>query len=421
MRYLHIENARLIDPASNLDQVTDLYVAEGRIAAIGHKPAGGGIELTIDGQGKWLVPGLVDLGAHLPEPGYAHKGTIASETRAACSSGFTHICSLPDTKPVTDSSAVVKLILEKASKAGYSKVLPLGALTQGLEGEQLASMFTLHEAGCVALSNARRPFKDSYVLRRVMEYAATYDIPVFLSANDIALSAGGCMHEGPVATRMGLSGIPRTAETIALAQMLLLIEQTGVRAHISQISCARSVAMLQQARNEGLSISADTPLANLIYTDEAVNGYNSQFNVQPPLRSESDRQALLAAVNSGELAISSNHQPHEVAAKKAPFADAEPGMSMFDGFLPLALQLVERGELSLTALIRATSTLPAQIAGIEQGLVEGQAFNAALIDPLLERSFRRSELLSKGRNSPLAGQTLKGAVSAVFIEGHQVF
>ena len=421
MRYLHIENARLIDPASNLDQVTDLYVAEGRIAAIGHKPAGGGIELTIDGQGKWLVPGLVDLGAHLPEPGYAHKGTIASETRAACSSGFTHICSLPDTKPVTDSSAVVKLILEKASKAGYSKVLPLGALTQGLEGEQLASMFTLHEAGCVALSNARRPFKDSYVLRRVMEYAATYDIPVFLSANDIALSAGGCMHEGPVATRMGLSGIPRTAETIALAQMLLLIEQTGVRAHISQISCARSVAMLQQARNEGLSISADTPLANLIYTDEAVNGYNSQFNVQPPLRSESDRQALLAAVNSGELAISSNHQPHEVAAKKAPFADAEPGMSMFDGFLPLALQLVERGELSLTALIRATSTLPAQIAGIEQGLVEGQAFNAVLIDPLLERSFRRSELLSKGRNSPLAGQTLKGAVSAVFIEGHQVF
>lgn len=421
MRYLHIENARLIDPASNLDQVTDLYVAEGRIAAIGHKPAGGGIELTIDGQGKWLVPGLVDLGAHLPEPGYAHKGTIASETRAACSSGFTHICSLPDTKPVTDSSAVVKLILEKASKAGYSKVLPLGALTQGLEGEQLASMFTLHEAGCVALSNARRPFKDSYVLRRVMEYAATYDIPVFLSANDIALSAGGCMHEGPVATRMGLSGIPRTAETIALAQMLLLIEQTGVRAHISQISCARSVAMLQQARNEGLSISADTPLANLVYTDDAVNGYNSQFNVQPPLRSESDRQALLAAVNSGELAISSNHQPHEVAAKKAPFADAEPGMSMFDGFLPLALQLVERGELSLTALIRATSTLPAQIAGIEQGLVEGQAFNAALIDPLLERSFRRSELLSKGRNSPLAGQTLKGAVSAVFIEGHQVF
>ncbi|MCA6063104.1 dihydroorotase [Thalassolituus marinus] len=421
MRYLHIENARLIDPASNLDQVTDLYVAEGRIAAIGHKPAGGGIELTIDGQGKWLVPGLVDLGAHLPEPGYAHKGTIASETRAACSSGFTHVCSLPDTKPVTDSSAVVKLILEKASKAGYSKVLPLGALTQGLEGEQLASMFTLHEAGCVALSNARRPFKDSYVLRRVMEYAATYDIPVFLSANDIALSAGGCMHEGPVATRMGLSGIPRTAETIALAQMLLLIEQTGVRAHISQISCARSVAMLQQARNEGLSISADTALANLIYTDDAVNGYNSQFNVQPPLRSESDRQALLAAVNSGELAISSNHQPHEVAAKKAPFADAEPGMSMFDGFLPLALQLVERGELSLTALIRATSTLPAQIAGIEQGLVEGQAFNAALIDPLLERSFRRSELLSKGRNSPLAGQTLKGAVSAVFIEGHQVF
>lgn len=421
MRYLHIENARLIDPANNLDQITDIYVAEGRIAAIGHKPAGGGIELTIDGQGKWLVPGLVDLGAHLPEPGYSQKGSIASETRAACASGFTHICALPDTKPVIDSSAVAKLVQEKAAKAGYSKVLPLGALTQGLQGEQLASMFTLHEAGCVALSNARRPIKDSYVLRRIMEYAATYDIPVFLTPDDIALSADGCMHEGPVATRMGLTGIPRTAESIALAQMLLLIEQTGVRAHISQISCARSVAMLQQARSEGLKITADTPLANLIYTDEAVTGYNSQFNVLPVLRSESDRQALLAAVNAGELAISSNHQPHEVAAKKAPFADAEPGMSMFDGFLPLALKLVDDGDLQLDALIRAASTQPAQIVGVEQGLAEGLAFNAALIDPQQERSFRRSELLSKGRNSPLAGQTLKGSVSAVFIEGCQVF
>ena len=181
-------------------------------------------------------------------------------------------------------------------------------------------MFSLHEAGCVALSNARAPFKDSYVLRRVMEYAATYDIPVFLNPDDTAPSAAGCMHEGPVATRMGLTGIPRTAETIALAQMLLLIEQTGVRAHISQISRGRSLDMLRQARAGGLNITADTPLANLVYTDEAVAGYNSQFNVRPPLRAEADRQALLAAVNAGELAISSNHRPHEVAAKKSTFS-----------------------------------------------------------------------------------------------------
>ncbi len=421
MRYLHIENARLIDPSQNLDQVTDVYVAEGRIHAIGHKPASGGIEHSIDASGLLLVPGLIDLGAHLAEPGFTHKGSIASETRAACASGFTHICALPNTKPVADSPAVIQLIQEKAAKAGFAKVLPLGALTQGLAGEQLASMFSLSEAGCVALSNARAPFKDSYVLRRVMEYAATYDIPVFLNPDDAALSDGGCMHEGPTATRLGLTGIPQTAETIALAQMLLLVEQTGVRAHISQISCARSVRMLAQAREQGIRVSADTPLANLIYTDEAVTGYNSQFNVQPPLRSESDRQALLAAVNAGELAISSNHRPHEVAAKKAPFADAEPGMSIFDGFLPLALQLVERGELELSAFIRATSALPAQVLGQNQSLSEGNWFNAVLINPDAEQSFRRSTLLSKGRNSPVAGKTLKGAVNAVFIDGRKVF
>lgn len=421
MRYLHIENARLIDPSQNLDQVTDVYVAEGRIHAIGHKPATGGIEHSIDASGLLLVPGLIDLGAHLAEPGFTHKGSIASETRAACASGFTHVCALPDTKPVADSPAVIQLIQEKAAKAGFAKVLPLGALTQGLGGEQLASMFSLREAGCVALSNARAPFKDSYVLRRVMEYAATYDIPVFLNPDDAALSDAGCMHEGPTATRLGLTGIPQTAETIALAQMLLLIEQTGVRAHISQISCARSVRMLAQAREQGIRVSADTPLTNLIYTDEAVTGYNSQFNVQPPLRSESDRQAMLAAVNAGELAISSNHRPHEVAAKKAPFADAEPGMSIFDGFLPLALQLVERGELELAALIRATSALPAQVLGQNQSLCEGNWFNAALINPHAEQSFRRSTLLSKGRNSPVAGKTLKGAVNAVFIDGRKVF
>lgn len=421
MRYLHIQNARLIDPAQQLDTIADVYVAEGRIKAIGHKPKAGEIEKSIDASGQWLVPGFIDLGAHLGEPGFTQKGTIASETRAACAAGFTHVCALPDTKPVADSAAVVQLIQEKAAKAGFAKVLPLGALTQGLAGEQLASMYSLREAGCVALSNARAPFKDSYVLRRVMEYAATYDIPVFLNPDDAALSSAGCMHEGAVSTRMGLTGIPSTAETIALAQMLLLIEQTGVRAHISQLSCARSLDMIRDARARGLAITADTTLANLVYTDAAVNGYNSQFNVRPPLRSDADRKALLAAVNAGELAVCSNHRPHEVAAKKAPFADAEPGMSMFDAFVPLALQLVSNGELHLNAFINAVTALPAAITGVEQGLKEGLWFNATLINPVPERTFRRAELISKGRNTPVSGQTLKGEVSAVFVDGREVF
>lgn len=414
MRFLHIANARLLDPSQQLDQVTDIYVAEGRIHSIGKRPNSGEIDHSIDAQGQWLIPGLIDLGAHL------HKGSIASETRAASSSGFTHICVLPDASPVIDSSAVVQMMLDQAKVAGNTKILPIGALTQGLAGEQLASMATLQESGCIALSNARRPIKDSYVLRKVMEYAATFDIPIFLTPDDPSLSAGGCMHEGTVATRMGLPGIPRTAETIALSQMLLLIEQTGVRAHISQVSCARSLAMLRQVREMGLNVTADTPIANLVYTDEAVIGYNSHYKVLPPLRSEIDRQALLAAVNNGELCISSNHYPHDVASKKSTFVDAEPGMSILDGFLPLALQLVEKGELKLDAMLSAVSTQPADILGLKHGLVEGNWFNAALIDPSQEQRYRRSELFSQGRNSPLAGQTLKGKVSAVFIEGRQV-
>ena len=418
MRYCLIEGARLLDPANNLDTVADVYIADGKIQAIGHKPAAGEIETSINGTGKLLIPGLIDLGAHLAEPGFSQKGSIATETKAAARSGFTHICALPDTKPVTDSSAVVQLIQEKAAQAGYAEVLPLGAATQGLQGEQLANMFSLTEAGCPALSNARQPIKDSYVLQRVMEYAATYGIRLFLSANDTTL-ADGCMHAGPTATRMGLDGIAETAETIALAQILLMAEQTGVQLHISQISCARSINMLQQARERGINVTADVPLANLVYTDEAVNGYNSQFNVLPVLRSEADRQALLTAVNNGELAISSNHRPHEIAAKKAPFSDAEPGMSLFDCFLPLALKLITAGELEWNAFIKATSQIPAAVidlAGI--GLAEGNYFNAALVD--VDATVDLSQLYSKGENIPCADEALSGVVNALFVNGAQV-
>lgn len=420
MRYLHIENARVIDPLTNTDKVCDVYVANGCIQAIGHRPSAGEIEASIDATGQWLMPGLIDLGGHLPEPGFSQKGSIASETRAAANGGFTHICCLPDTKPVADTSAVVKLILDKATSAGNVKVLPLGAMTQGLAGEQLASMVTLFEAGAVAMSNARQPIRDSYVLRRLMEYAATYDIPLFLSANDLSLAADGCMHEGAVATRMGLPGVPATAETIALAQILLLIEQTGVRAHISQISCRRSVSMLRQARESGLSVTADTPLANLLFTEDAVTGYNSLFNVQPPLRSERDRQTLLEAVAQGELAISSNHRPHEIAAKKAPFSDAEPGLSQYDHFLSQAMLLVHRNELSIDAILRAMSSIPAQILGLQQSLAEGNAFNAVLFNPEDNVTITPAHLISRGRNHPALGKTLKGNISRVFVEGKQI-
>ncbi len=412
---LQIRNVRIIDPALRSDEITDICVADGRIHSIGEVTPDAVISESRDGNGLWLLPGLIDLGGHLPEPGYAQKGTIETETRAARKGGFTHICSLPDTSPVADTSAVIKLILEKASRAAQVHVMPLAALTQGLAGEQLASMVTLYEAGAVAMSNARNPIRDSYVLRRLMEYAATYDIPVFLTANDAPLASGGCMHEGAVSTRLGLAGIPSTAETVDLARILLLAEQTGARVHISQLSCSRSVAMIRQARKQGLQITADTPLANLMYTHEAILGYRSLFNVQPPLRSEDDRQALLAAVEAGELAISSNHRPHEIAAKKAPFAEARPGMSQYDFFLPLAMSLVNGGELSLTSLIRALTTIPAEILRIQHGINTGLAFNACLYNPDTEQTVSAANLCSLGHNHPVIGAGLRGEVQEVFV------
>ncbi len=412
-----IRQARLIDPSQQRDEITDIRIVGGKIDAIGADLSGSN---SIDASGLWLTPGFIDLGGHLAEPGYTQKGSIASETKAASRSGFTHVCALPDSKPVADSAAVIQLIREKAEQAGSAEVLPLGALTQGLEGEQLANMFSLSEAGCVAMSNARQPIKDSYVLRRLLEYAATYYLPVFLTANDAALAAGGCMHEGPVSTRLGLAGIPETAETAALAQIILLAEQVPVRLHISQISCARSIAMLRNARSRGHDITADVPLANLLYTEDTVHGYNSQFHVQPPLRSEDDRQALLAAVAAGELAISSNHRPHEIAAKKAPFADAEAGLSMYDYFLPLALSLLDE-QLDIGALVRSLTQLPAQVLGRQASLALGSAANLVLIDPQQSLTARRSELLSRGGNISCRGDVLTGQATAVMRNGHWIY
>ncbi|MBM96459.1 MAG: dihydroorotase-like protein [Oceanospirillaceae bacterium] len=415
MKYLHIRNAHLIDPAQELDETSDLYITDGRIAAIGHKPSEGTIDRTIDAQGQWLVPGFVDLSCYLNEPGYSQKGSIARDTHAAAKAGFTHICAQPRTRPVADSSAVIQQIVERSAQANAARVLPLGALTKGLQGEQLSNMVSLRNAGCIALSNARAPIKDSYVLRRLMEYAATYDIRLFITPLDTALAADGVMHEGPTSTRLGLAGIPETAETVALAQILLLAEQTGARVHISQISSARSADMVSDAKARGLKVSADVSLANLCFTARQVNGYNSRFHVEPPLRGEADRQALLAAVNRGELIICSNHRPHEIAAKKAPFAASEPGMSLYNCFLPLLLKLIKDDELDRNAAIKALSTLPAQTLGLDRVFREGAIFNATLINQTGASQSCSEEDLS----SPLS-EPLPGTASETFVDGQLV-
>lgn len=413
-----IYGARVIDPASAFDRVCDIHLAEGRIVALGDAPEGFVAEHEIEAHGLIAAPGLVDLSVSLREPGYTRKGNVASETRAAAAGGVTTLCCPPQTRPVLDSAAVAELVLDRAAAAGHVRVFPIGALTKGLEGEQLAELVALRDAGCVAFTNGLAPMANHRVLRRALEYAATFDLTVILNPQDADLAEGGLAHEGATASFLGLAGIPETAETVALARDLLLVEQSGVRAHFSQITTARGVAMIADAQARGLPVTADVALYQLIFTDEALLGFSSLYNVQPPLRSHADREALREGVRSGVLsAISSYHQPHEIDAKQAPFGATEPGISSVEILLPLAMTLVTEGVLDLPTLLARLTSGPAEALRLPAGqLTAGSRADLVLFDAHAP-TLVGAEWLSRGENCPLMGQMLPASVRYVFAEG----
>ena len=416
---LSILHARLIDPGSRLDQVTDLHLSEGKIVAIGAAPAGFSASQTINASGLIAAAGLVDLSVALREPGYSRKGNIASETRAAAAGGVTSLCCPPRTKPVLDTSAVAELILDRAREAGHCKVYPVGALSKGLEGEQLAELVALRDAGCIAFTNGLEGFRSSRTLCRALEYAATFDLTVVFHSQDRDLAQGGLAHEGPTASFLGLAGIPETAETVALARDLLLVEQTGVRAHFSQLTTARGAQLIAQAQARGLPVTADVALYQLILTDEALVGFSSLYHVQPPLRTRDDREGLRAAVKSGVIqAIASHHQPHERDAKLAPFGATEPGISSVELLLPLALTLVQDGLLDLPTLLSRLSAGPAQALRLPGGYLQvGAPADLVLFDTSVS-TVAGEHWLSKGDNCPFLGHTLPGAVRYTLMDGH---
>ncbi len=418
-----IRGGRLVDPANGVDEITDLYIDKGRIAALGTAPDNGQPDAEIDAGGLVVCPGLIDLNARLREPGEEHKATIASESRAAASAGITTLCVPPDTEPVVDTQAVVELIHRRADDAGMARVEVLGALTAGLEGERLAEMAALQQAGCVGVSNGLRPVANTEVMRRAMEYASTFGLGVFLHAQDTWLAKDRYMHGGSVSGRLGIGGIPETAETVAVARDLLLLEQTGARGHFSHLSSARAVTMIAEARARGLAVSAGVSAHQLHLTEDDVAGFDSQCHACPPLRTAHDLKGLRAGVQSGVIqAICSAHQPHEKDAKLDPFALTEPGISALETLLPLALALHHEEGMGLSELLAALTIKPATIIGVERGSFGvGAVADICIFDPDARWVLEEDAMLSQGRNTPFLGQPLRGRVMHTLLGGRTVY
>ncbi|MFO7858560.1 MAG: dihydroorotase [Ectothiorhodospiraceae bacterium] len=419
---LHLRNGRVICPAQGLDRRMDVFLADGAIAGIDTAPDGFHADDTLDADGLLVLPGLVDLGANLREPGARHKADIASELRAAAAGGITTVCASPATQPVVDNTAVLEQVRNRAAQADASRLTPFGALTAGLAGEELSQMAALRDAGCVAVSDGGRPVASTLVLRRAMEYATTQGLPLVITPRDGDLSAGGAMHEGWMATRLGVAGIPRAAETVALARTLALVEDTGARVHFARLSSASGVAMVAQARAEGLPVSADVAMHQLFLTEMDVSGFNSVCRVEPPLRGKEDRDALRRALADGTIqAVCSDHQPHDTDAKAAPFVAAEPGISGLDTFLGLALRLEDEGLLSLPAAVERITAGPAALLGLPGGsLRPGAPADVCLVDPAAPWWVTPEALHSRGLNTPFIGWELTGRVRATVVAGRLV-
>lgn len=417
-----ILNGHLIDPRNQIDCETPLFIARGKVVGVDQAPDGFTPDLTIDAGGQIVCPGFVDLSARLREPGQEHKATIASETRAAAASGVTSLCLPPDTIPVIDSPAVVELIHRRNEDAAFARIYPLGALTQGLAGERLSEMAHLKAAGVVGVSNVMRCVENPQVMRRALEYAASIDMTVFLYPEDLGLANNGLVHEGVVSTRLGLTGIPEAAESQAVANYLMLVEQTGARVHFCRISTSRAIQTLGRAKYDGLNVTTDVAAHQLHLTELDIGYFNSQCHVRPPLRTQRDRDALVEAVCNDRIeAICSDHQPHDLDAKLAPFGETEPGISALETLLPLSLRLVNDGCLSLSAMIERLSTTPAEILNINAGhLSVGASADVCIFDPNQQWTLEKEHMYSQGKNSPFLGWLLQGRVTHTLLGGKLV-
>lgn len=379
------------------------------------------IATTIDAKGALVIPGLIDCYARLREPGFEKAGTIASETNAAAKNGITTIFCAPDTDPVIDEPGTVELIKRRVAAANGVKVLPIGAVTLGLKGEQLGEMLTLSESGCVAFSNGDHPIGNTQVLRRIMEYSSGFNLKLVIAPQDPWLS-DGVAHEGSVSTRLGLRGIPAAAETVALSQLIELCYQTGAAVHFSRLSSHRGVQLVSQAKKDNINVTADTGIDHLFLTEMDTSDFNSTCHTSPPFRSRRDLEALREGVASGVIdAICSNHAPHELDSKLTPFAESAAGTSSLDTFLVLLIRLADEMNLPLSTVIERASAGPARCFNLPQGkLTVGAPADLCVIDQMHDWEFSTAQMLSKGKNSPYEGWGFQGKANLTVVGGVSV-
>ena len=410
-----IENGRVIDPGHALDREnTSLYIMAGRIAAIGDAPAGFVADEVIDASGCVVCPGLIDLGARL--------NSIEAELAAAVAGGVTSVVVPPDADPPLDEPELADRLVHRGKEIGKARVLPLGALTLGLQGERLSELAGLKKAGCVAFSQAKVPVVDTEALLRALEYAASFNFPVFLHPQDYWLSRNGIAHDGEVAARLGLAVIPVAAETIAIATIVQLVRDTGCRVHLTRLSSAAGVVLAKSAMAEGLPLSFDVGVHHLLLTENDIGFFNSHARFQPPLRTQDDRAALSAAAAEGFAAICSDHTPVGADDKLVPFGEAKPGATGLEVLLPLTLKWAEQEGISLSAALARITCAPAAILGLEAGsLVVGAAADICVFDPEASWTLTPESLKSRGKNSPWLGYQMNGKVCRTLVDGRIVF
>ncbi len=418
---LLITNGRVIDPANKIDKVQDILIEDGRIAKLGTGLKAAGAE-TINANGKLVTPGLVDIHVHLRDPGLEYKEDIVSGTRAAAAGGFTSVACMPNTKPVNDNKAITRYILEKAGKDGLARVFPIGSISKGLQGDSLSEMGDMQEAGCCGFSDDGKPVSSSELMRRALEYARPFNTVIISHAEDLSLVGEGVMNEGFVATELGLKGIPWVAEDAATARDIMLCELTGSRLHVAHVSTKGSVELVRAAKKRGVPVTAEATPHHFSLTDEAVRGYNTNAKMNPPLRSTEDVAAVIQGLADGTLdAIATDHAPHHLDEKNVEFNIAMNGIIGLETALPLTLQLVRDGKLTLNRAIELLTSGPAKALNLPVGTLSiGAEADIAIIDPELSWTVEEASIASKSKNTPFVGQTMQGATIKTLLGGRIV-